>query len=233
MSPPPAATRARLDAYLGEIAARLHGPSRRRARILTELRDGLDEAVADQITAGLPAEDAVAVAIARFGTPAAVADAFAAELTIAYARRVLAWFVATGPMVGIWWLFLLHPAPQRGGLIALIAAIPVVPLAAAGLAAAAITFATTGRMMRWLPEASASRAAATVLAVAGLVVVGDVTIVGVYLCSGAPVQPLGLVAVTASLIRIGVSLLTVRRATALRRRVMVPDRSPVGRDARR
>lgn len=129
-------TAARIDAYLGETAARLHGPRRRRARILTELRDGLEQAVEDQIMAGLPAGDAVSAAIAGFGTPARVADAFAAELTIAYARQTLGWFVATGPLVGIWWLLLLRPAPWRGGLTTLVAAIPVIPLIAAGLAAA-------------------------------------------------------------------------------------------------
>ena len=232
-TPPAAGTPTRVDAYLDETAMRLHGPRRRRARILAELRDGLEQAIADQITAGRPADDAVSAAIARFGTPAAVADAFAAELTIAYARQTLGWFVATGPLVGIWWLLLLHPAPWRSSLIALVAAIPVIPLVAAGVAAAGTTFATTGRLIRWLPEADGRRAAAAVLAVAGLVIIGDVTILGVYLGSDTPVSPLGVIAVAASLTRIGVSLLTVRCASAFRRRTVVPAPSPVGRDARR
>ncbi|MEV6637883.1 permease prefix domain 1-containing protein [Actinoplanes sp. NPDC051470] len=227
MNTPPA----RIDAYLAEIAAGLHGPRRRRARILAELRDGLDQAVADQITAGLPAERAASVAIARFGTPAAVADAFAAELTIGYARQTLGWFVATGPLVGIWWLLLLHPRPW--GLTALVAAIPAIPLVAAGLATTATTFAATGRLMRWLPEAGAGRAVVAVLAVAGLAITGDLTILAVYLGSDAPTPPLGLVAVAASLIRIGFSSITIRRAAALRRRTATPDRSTVGRNARR
>ena len=229
MSTPPA----RIDAYLAEIAAGLHGPRRRRARILAELRDGLDQAVADQITAGLPAERAASVAIARFGTPAAVADAFAAELTIGYARQTLGWFVATGPLVGIWWLLLLHPRPWPGSPTALVAAIPAIPLVAAGLAAAATTFAATGRLIRWLPEAGAGRAVVAVLAVAGLAITGDLTILAVYLGSDAPTPPLGLVAVAASLIRIGFSSITIHRAATMRRRATGPDRSMVGRDARR
>jgi len=203
--------RVRVDAYLGEIAVHLHGPHRRRARIVAELREGLDQAIADQIAAGLPTEKAETVALARFGTPVVVADAFADELTIAHARRVLAWFVATGPLVGIWWLLLLHPVPWHGSPTALIAAIPVVPLVVAGIAVAAITFATTGRLIRWLPEASACRAAAAVLAVAGLVVVGDVTVVAVYVGSDAPAGALGIVAVAASLTRIGFSLVVASR----------------------
>jgi len=232
-APPTAGQQAGVDAYLGEVGTRLHGPRRRRARILVELRDGLDQAVADQLAAGLPAERAVRVAIARFGAPTAVADAFAAELTIAYARQTLAWFVATGPLVGIWWLLLLHPAPWRHSLIALVAAIPVIPLVAAGLAAATTTFATTGRLIRWLPEASGRRAVGAVLAVAGLVITGDVTILSVYLASDVPVSPFGVLAVAASLIRIGVSLVTVRRAATFRRRTTVPARSGTGRNPRR
>lgn len=233
-TPPTAGTQARSDTYLREIAAHLHGPRRRRAQILAELSDGLDQAIADQNAAGLPIEDATTVAIARFGTPVAVADAFAAELTIAYARKVLAWFVVTGPLVGIWWLLLLHPAPWHGSLIALVTAIPVIPLVAAGLAAAATTFATTGRLIRWLPEASARRAASAVLAVAGLAIAGDLAIVGVYLASDSPAAPLGIVAIAASLTRVGVSLVIAHRAAALQRHGAIPARSPVRRrDTRR
>lgn len=73
----------------------------------------------------------------------------------------------------------------------------------------------------------------SVLAVAGLVVIGDATILGVYLGSDARVSPLGVVAVAASLIRIGAGLAVVRRASALLRSNAVRARSAVGRDARR
>jgi HAAS len=102
---------AQLDEYLAELATRLRGPRRRRQLVLAELRDGLDEAIADNLTAGLPDDRAVTVAIARFGSPQVVAEAFAGELAAAYARRTLAWFILTGPLVGIWWLLLLQPHP--------------------------------------------------------------------------------------------------------------------------
>jgi hypothetical protein len=81
---------------------------------------------------------------AQFGAPQAVAAAFAGELATAYARRTLAWFAATGPPVGVWWLLLLHPDPWRTSLTALLAAIPVIPLIVIGLAAATSTLAATG-----------------------------------------------------------------------------------------
>src|SRR6266508_2213970 len=139
---------ARVDAYLGELAHLLRGPRRRRARILAELRDGLDQAIADQTTDGRTEDQAVESAIDQFGTPRAVADAFAGELATAYARHTIAWYIATGPLVGVWWLLLLQPHPWRVGLLAVLAAIPVIPLIPVAIATAAGTFATTGRLMR-------------------------------------------------------------------------------------
>ena len=113
-----------LATYLSDLAVELHGPRRRREAILTELRDGLEQATQDRIAIGLAPDRAAAAAITQFGSPCAVADAFAGELTTAYARRTIACFIATGPLVGIWWLLLLHPSPWRTGLIAFLAAIP-------------------------------------------------------------------------------------------------------------
>jgi hypothetical protein len=52
----------------------------------------------------------------------------------------------------------LQPHPWRTGVVALLTALPVLPLIAVGIATAAGTFATTGRLIRWLPEASPHRA---------------------------------------------------------------------------
>ena len=58
-----------LAAYLSDVAAQLCGPRRRRATILAELRDGLDQATEDNIAAGLTPDQAAAAAITQFGTP--------------------------------------------------------------------------------------------------------------------------------------------------------------------
>ena len=92
-----------LATYLSDVAAQLYGPRRRREAILAELRDGLDQATEDNIAAGLSPDQATTAAITRFGTPQALGDAFSGELTTAYARRTIAWFIGTGPLVGIWW----------------------------------------------------------------------------------------------------------------------------------
>ena len=205
-----------LAAYLSDLAVQLHGPRRRRDAILTELRDGLEQATEDRIATGLAPDRAAAAATSQFGSPHAVAGAFAGELTTAYARRTIAWFIATGPLVGIWWLLLLHPSPWRTGLIALVAAIPVIPLIIAAIATAGGTLATTGRLMRWLPETGPRRALAATIAIAMLCMIIDLTMITMIMVSAAPTRPLMIIAFAASLIRIVCSITTVRHASLMR-----------------
>ena len=49
-------------AYLSDLAAQLRGPRRRREAILTELRDGLEQATKDHSATGLPPDQAAAAA---------------------------------------------------------------------------------------------------------------------------------------------------------------------------
>jgi hypothetical protein len=159
---------------------------------------------------------AAQAAIAEFGTPDAVADAFAGELATAYARRTIALFILTGPLVGIWWLLLLQPHPWRTGLVALLVAIPVIPLLPLAIAAAAAALATTGRLIRWLPESSPRQALTATIAIAGAVLLADLTVLAVYAGSNISAQPLAALAITASLLRISCSIITLRHATAIR-----------------
>jgi hypothetical protein len=205
-----------LAAYLSDLAGQLYGPRRRREAILTELRDGLEQATADRIATGLAPDQAAAAAISQFGNPLAVADAFADELTTAYARRTIAWFIATGPLVGIWWLLLLHPSPWRTGLIAFVMAIPVIPLIIAAIATAGGTIATTGRLMRWLPETRPHLAMAAAIAIALLCMIIDITMIIMIMVSDAPARPLMIIALGASLTRIVCSTTTVRHAGRMR-----------------
>jgi hypothetical protein len=201
--------------YLDELSARLLGPRRRRAQILAELRDGLNQATEEHLAAGMSAQQAQTAAVAQFGSPPAVADAFAGELATAYARRTLALYVLTGPLVGIWWLFLLQPDPWRAGLIALLAAIPVLPLVVIAIATAAGTLASTGRLMRWLPEAAPGRALAATAVIAGLCIGGDLTMIGLFVASETPVRPLAIIAVAASMLRIACGITVIARAALI------------------
>lgn len=220
----PNAARAPLDAYLSELATLLRGPRRRRDQILAELRDGLDHAVDDRVARGLTEARAAAEAVAEFGPPRVVAGAFAGELATAYARRTMAAYIATGPLVGIWWLLLAQLHPWRTGLIALLVAIPVLPLVFLATAAAVTTLATTGRLIRWLPEVGPRRALGATMALASLVLAADTTLIAIHLWSDVPVRPLAVLAITASLVRIGCGTAALRRAGAMRRatKLLVP-----------
>jgi MFS family permease len=210
---------AQVEAYLAELATRLRGPARRRMQILAELGDGLDQAIADRTGGGVAEDRAIAAAIAEFGTPSVVANAFAGELATAYARRTVALYILTGPLVGICWLLVLQPHPWRTGVLALLAAIPVLPLIIIAVATAAATFATTGRLIRWFPEASPGRALTATIAIAALVLVVDLTVIAIFTQSDAPASALAMLAVSASLTRIVCSLITIRRTSVMRRRV--------------
>jgi hypothetical protein len=117
--------------------------------------------------------------------------------------------------VGIWWLLLLHPSPWRTGLIALLAAIPVIPLIIAAVATVGGTLATTGRLMRWLPETGPRRALAATIAIATLCMIIDLTMITMIMVSGATTRPLVIIAISASLTRIVCSITTVRHASQM------------------
>jgi hypothetical protein len=212
----PPVDQASVDAYLADLAGKLRGPQRRRRQILAELRDGLDQAIADHRAAGLAGERAVAAALAQFGTAQAVADAFAGELAIAYARRTIACYLATGPLVGIWWLLLLQAQPWRTGVVAFLTAIPVIPLVPIAITTAAGTVATTGRLIRWLPETGPRRAVTATTVIAALAIVADLGLLTLCTPWSTLWQPLAIPAVAASLTRIGCGLVTLRHAAALR-----------------
>lgn len=191
----------RLAAYLADLSAQLYGPRAWRRRIVAEIGDGIRDAVQARTDRGATRDAALSAALDEFGTPQRVAAGFAGELAIGYARRTFAGFVVTGPVVGVWWLLAVWPA--HSGLAGAVAAIPVRTLIAAAIVAVIAVAATTGRAMRWLPEAGPRTALACVAAVAIVVAGADVTMLAHY----APAvlradNTLGMIAVVASGVRI-------------------------------
>src|SRR4029450_9203236 len=76
---------------------------------------------------------------------------------------------------------------------------PPTPLIPTALATPAGTFATTGRLMRWLPEPSATRALTATTAIAAICVAADLTVLGLlstHLATGRQ-YPAPLIAVAA------------------------------------
>ena len=60
------------DRYFQALAAELGGPRAARERLLAELQDHLDDAIAEEVTVGRAPTDADPIALARLGTPADV-----------------------------------------------------------------------------------------------------------------------------------------------------------------
>jgi hypothetical protein len=75
------------ELYLHALAGRLAGSRRTRARLLTELRDHLDDAVAANLAAGMPAEEAEQRAVELLGPPGPLARAWEARCARLRARR--------------------------------------------------------------------------------------------------------------------------------------------------
>lgn len=221
--PTPAAHRI-LDGYLADLAARLPGPTRARQAILAELGDGLADATQAHLASGLPPAAAARAAVAEFGDPPTLADAFAPELTGLQARRRALTLIRTGPLVGGLWVAALAASqipPWRHGLASVWVGLPLVGLAilAAGLATLLVV-AATGRASRWLPaRPTLAPAAAATVGIAAVVV--DLTMLGM-LTGQALVAPAALawtpagLAVAASLTRLVLASRAASRSLAAR-----------------
>lgn len=134
-------------------------------------------------------------------------------------------YLISGPAVGIWWLLLLVPRPWHPTLGVVVTAIPVLPLIAAAVATGVVVIATTGSLMRWLPETVPQRATVAAGIVVACAVVGDLsvlTILGIRAITQPVDAPIALVvaAVTASVIRLAVSARIIPRCLRTRRRLV-------------
>jgi hypothetical protein len=196
-----------IDSYLAALAARLPGSRRTRDAVLDELRDGLSELAARHADDGRPPRAAAEAAVAEFGTVDEVAAAFAGELVTRQARQIIAALIVTGPLVGVWWLLLLSPA-----------GVPALPLIGAAVLTGLLVLATTGGLTRWLPSTAPARALTGATAVVVACVVGDVgMLTTLAIGSDAEFGVVAVVAVLASLIRLGCGVLLVRACFRARR----------------
>ncbi len=220
-----------IDAYLGEVAARMPGPARARGDILAELRSGLLDATDAHRSAGLPADTAAEAAITEFGESRQVADAFRPHLAMVHARRVALTLVATGPLVGLLWTaaaLASHIAIRDAPPWQWASAPPLSPAVfpAVGVAllivvwSALATFAATGRLARWLPASPriATATAATTGFGAAAADLAIITLLASQLASApGTLAPLPVAAATAaSLTRLSFARRASRTCLAIR-----------------
>ncbi|WP_327251488.1 permease prefix domain 1-containing protein [Streptomyces sp. NBC_01244] len=143
-----------IDAYAATLSQALHGPARAKARMIEELRGGLEDTAATYAESGVPAGRAVELAVRDFGTPHLVAPAFQRELTIAQTRHTaraaaLAVPLVVGCALLVWGAGHYRTAQLPHASQLLIVLLAGVAAASSALAAAAL--AATGRLARRLP----------------------------------------------------------------------------------
>ncbi|QGZ52309.1 hypothetical protein GPZ77_31775 [Streptomyces sp. QHH-9511] len=143
-----------IEEYVAELTGVLHGPSRTKARMIEEMRDGLADTAAAYREDGLPHDHAVRRAVEEFGAPEELAPACQRELTVAQARHTARTVVLTAPfLVACWYLLL----PAGSGVEPLgprtVQLLAVHLAGVAGVAAlfAAAALAATGGLARRLP----------------------------------------------------------------------------------
>jgi hypothetical protein len=212
--------------YLAAVTAQLTGPPAARVAVTDELRDGLLEALETRQGRGCSPQEATAAAIAEFGDPRMVAEAFGPELAAVQARRVAFGLLATGPLVGLAWIaaVAINALPPWGHqLTGPWLALPLVGLALAVAGPAlGLTVAVTGRIGRRLGGGFGHRSALppTAAAVAGLAaVLADLTLLAilggqVFASPGSLVWAPVVVAASASLTRITLAGRAARRCLA-------------------
>jgi hypothetical protein len=223
-----------LDGWLADLGARLRGPSRARNAVLTELRDGLLEALDAHRDAGLAPSDAARAALDEFGEPAEIARAFAPELAGRQARRTAMALIGTGPLVGLLWgsaaaASHLLGDPARPGPPWLWPGVPAVVrvvlavlalVLVTGVAAGLLAVAATGHPGRWLPYRP--RLAPTAAATLGLAALAADLLLLTTVGAAAMITPGRLVwapvtvATLASLTRLALNTRATRRLLALR-----------------
>jgi hypothetical protein len=134
--------------YLTEISAHLPGPARWHRELMTELRDGLTDAIAHYQERGQSSEAAAARAVRDSGPAEVVAAAYASLIRMRQARSTAFALLVSGPAIGLAWLVTLTPGQTPDALLLRVPPLALLVFIAA--TGAAITLVTTGSHGRWL-----------------------------------------------------------------------------------
>ncbi|MFD5320326.1 permease prefix domain 1-containing protein [Streptomyces sp. NPDC127098] len=142
-----------LDAYVATLAAELHGPAPAKARLLTEIRDGLDDTVAAHAQDGTPYRHALDLALREFGTPEELVASCQRELTLAQVRHTARTVALAAPPLLAGWLLSWHAGGADDGLgwAARLLAGCLVAVAVVAALPAVAALAATGPLARRLP----------------------------------------------------------------------------------
>jgi hypothetical protein len=182
-----------IDAHLDGLAGRLP------ADAVDELADGLLETWHYHVNQGLTSTEAAHAAIAEFGTPTQITDAFVAH---APGRRIARTLLATGPIFGACW---------GTSLITAHAWTWPIPTAAAAAYASTVVTVVACLIVAATSQHNFRRTRLGNIGAAGLVALDTAMLAAVMLIAPTLVWPMA-VAIPASLARIAVSLRHIPRA---------------------
>jgi hypothetical protein len=198
-----------VTSYLAAINAGIPWWLRRRGAALRELADGLDDAISDLHGRGLSIDEAANRAVTESGPPSVVADAFTATLSAAHARHTALALMASGPLIGGFWLATLVPGQPPPTLLAQIP--PLGPVIIAAIVVSALTLLVTGPARlrpAWIRQPP-HRLAALACACA---VIGDILVLGTATVTAATAPT----AVTGWLLGFAIALSSARIAVTQR-----------------
>ena len=155
-----------VDAYLTTLENALHGHPRDKSRLLSELRDGLDDATAAHAAAGLPPSEASMEALRGFGSVEELAQACQPELSVRQVRRTARAVLLTVPALIAFWHVVLGSQSGHLPRAAVLLGEHLAGLAATTAALCALALLVTGSLSRWLRT---PRRLPMLIAVAGIV----------------------------------------------------------------
>ena len=184
-----------IAAYRHDLLARLP------PELAAEVCDGLTDAQEEFVRRGLSPDQAAAAAIAEFGHPGTVAEAFRRASPVLRLARTL---IATGPVVGAWWAVTLITARAWDWSIPIAA--PV--LAALLLAASVVMLATASLTPRYQSLRRAGIAGCLGIAVL------DVTVITTAMLLAPDVRWLVVIAICLSAARLTFVVGGLRRCLA-------------------
>ncbi|MGH8876624.1 MAG: permease prefix domain 1-containing protein [Stackebrandtia sp.] len=87
--------------HVAALGRHLDGPRRAKADMLREVRHGLIDTAAAHEADGVPAAEAVRLAVDEFGDPVELAEGFQVELAARQARFTLAFLAVQGPVMEV------------------------------------------------------------------------------------------------------------------------------------
>ena len=105
-----------IDQYVNEISQRLVVPARRRARILEDIRDHLEDAVEQLLSQGIDQQTAEESAIGAFGSASSLASQLNEQFAVGLLRRTPLTMAASGFVMVAGFLLAAVTRPSQGAM---------------------------------------------------------------------------------------------------------------------